>query len=135
MRGSCVGMRLIVPHVTSLQDWVTQHDLSIGRLPTHRPILRHWSESITLHEADAQVAAAIPRLNGSESIISSAKDSLWRLCRRKRTLATDGEIDFGAYTREQLDNAVGRMDRQRYPINYRNLVAEYQRRQVVERQV
>jgi rhomboid protease GluP len=49
-------------------------------------------------------------------------------------LATDGEIDFGAYTREQLDNAVGRMDRYRYPINYRNLVAEYQRRQVAERQ-
>jgi hypothetical protein len=49
-------------------------------------------------------------------------------------LATDGEIDFGAYTREQLDNAVGQMDRSRYPINYRNLVAEYQRRRVAERQ-
>jgi hypothetical protein len=59
---------------------------------------------------------------------------LLRLCRRKKTLATDGEIDFGAYTREQLDNAVSRMDRYRYPINYRNLVAEYQRRRVDERQ-
>jgi rhomboid protease GluP len=49
-------------------------------------------------------------------------------------LATDGEIDFGAYTREQLDNAVSRMDRYRFPINYRNLVAEYQRRRVAERQ-
>jgi hypothetical protein len=44
-------------------------------------------------------------------------------------MATDGEIDFKAYTREQLDSAVTRIDRQRYPINAQNLVTEYQRRQ------
>jgi rhomboid protease GluP len=49
-------------------------------------------------------------------------------------MATDGEIDFRIYTREQLDSAIGRMDRGRYPINYRNLSAEYQRRRVAERQ-
>ena len=43
-------------------------------------------------------------------------------------MATDGEIDFGAYTSEQLENAIGRMDRFSYPVDYRNLVAEYQRR-------
>lgn len=49
-------------------------------------------------------------------------------------MATDGDIDFSAYTREQLDSAVGRMDRVRYPINYRNLTIEYQRRLRAERQ-
>jgi rhomboid protease GluP len=48
-------------------------------------------------------------------------------------MATDGEIDFSAYTREQLDSAVSRMDRYRYPINYKNLSAEYQRRRIAER--
>jgi membrane associated rhomboid family serine protease len=49
-------------------------------------------------------------------------------------MATDGDIDFKAYTREQLDSAVTRIDRQRYPINAQNLIAEYQRRRVAERQ-
>jgi rhomboid protease GluP len=45
----------------------------------------------------------------------------------------DGDIDFSLYTREQLENAVARMDRERYPINFQNLIAEYQRRRVAER--
>jgi membrane associated rhomboid family serine protease len=49
-------------------------------------------------------------------------------------MATDGDIDFKTYTREQLDSAVTRIDRQRYPINARNLIAEYQQRRVAERQ-
>ena len=47
-------------------------------------------------------------------------------------MATDGDIDFSNYTHEQLDAAVGRMDRYRYPINYRNLILEYQRRRLEE---
>lgn len=47
----------------------------------------------------------------------------------------DGDIDFSLYTREQLNNAVARMDRERYPINSRNLIAEYQRRRVEEKKV
>jgi rhomboid protease GluP len=50
-------------------------------------------------------------------------------------MATDGEIDFGVFTRAQLDSAVQRMDRHRYPINYRNLIAEYQRRQIEDAKV
>jgi rhomboid protease GluP len=49
-------------------------------------------------------------------------------------MATDGDIDFKTYTREQLDSAITRIDRQRYPINARNLLAEYQQRRVAERQ-
>jgi hypothetical protein len=49
-------------------------------------------------------------------------------------MATDGDIDFSGYTREQLDNAVARMDHLRYPINSRKLITEYQRRRVAERQ-
>jgi len=49
-------------------------------------------------------------------------------------MATDGDIDFTAYTREQLDSAITRIDRQRYPINAQNLIAEYQQRLVAERQ-
>jgi rhomboid protease GluP len=48
-------------------------------------------------------------------------------------MATDGDIDFTTYTREQLDGAVTRMDRARYPINARKLIDEYQRRQVEEK--
>jgi membrane associated rhomboid family serine protease len=48
-------------------------------------------------------------------------------------MATDGDIDFKAYTREQLDSAVARIDRQRYPINAQNLIAEYQLRRVAEK--
>jgi rhomboid protease GluP len=51
----------------------------------------------------------------------------------KTTMATDGDIDFTTYTREQLDSAVSRMNRERYPINAQNLVAEYQRRQLEEK--
>lgn len=47
-------------------------------------------------------------------------------------MATDGEIDFSKYTREQLDSAVSRMDHERYPINSRNLIEEYQRRKAAE---
>jgi rhomboid protease GluP len=45
-------------------------------------------------------------------------------------MATDGDIDFTTYTREQLDSAITRVDRERYPINARRLIDEYQRRQV-----
>lgn len=48
-------------------------------------------------------------------------------------MATDGEIDFRKYTREQLDSAVSRMDHERFPINSRNLISEYQRRKVEEK--
>jgi hypothetical protein len=49
-------------------------------------------------------------------------------------MATDGEIDFSAHTREQLDSALSRIGRFRYPISYKNLTAEYQRRLIAERQ-
>lgn len=49
-------------------------------------------------------------------------------------MATDGDIDFTTYTREQLDGAVTRIDRERYPINAQRLIAEYQRRRVAESQ-
>jgi rhomboid protease GluP len=49
-------------------------------------------------------------------------------------MATDGDIDFKVYTREQLDSAVTRIDRHRYPINAQNLITEYQRRRVAEGQ-
>jgi hypothetical protein len=52
----------------------------------------------------------------------------------KGNMATDGDIDFRSYTREQLDGAVTRMDHQRYPINSQNLATEYQRRRTAERQ-
>src|SRR5713226_6429550 len=48
-------------------------------------------------------------------------------------MATDGDIDFTTYTREQLDSAVTRMDHARYPINSRNLIDEYQRRKAEEK--
>jgi len=47
-------------------------------------------------------------------------------------MATDGDIDFSTYTREQLDSAITRIDRERYPINARKLIDEYQRRKVEE---
>jgi rhomboid protease GluP len=49
-------------------------------------------------------------------------------------MATDGDIDFSTYTREQLDSAVTRIDHQRYPINSAKLIDEYQRRKVAEKQ-
>ena len=36
----------------------------------------------------------------------------------------DGEIDFRSYTRAQLEDARSRIDRERYPQNYKNLSAE-----------
>src|SRR5580704_1995637 len=48
-------------------------------------------------------------------------------------MATDGDIDFSTYTREQLDSAVARMDHERYPINSRKLIDEYQRRKAEEK--
>jgi hypothetical protein len=47
-------------------------------------------------------------------------------------MATDGDIDFTTYTREQLGGAVTRLDRERYPINARRLIDEYERRRVEE---
>ena len=49
-------------------------------------------------------------------------------------MATDGDIDFKTFTREQLDSAVTRIDRGRYPINAQNLITEYQRRRAEEQQ-
>ena len=49
-------------------------------------------------------------------------------------MATDGDIDFSTYTREQLDSAVTRIDRERYPINAQRLITEYQRRRVAEKE-
>jgi rhomboid protease GluP len=49
-------------------------------------------------------------------------------------MASDGDIDFRLYTREQLDNAVTRIDHDRYPINAQNLTAEYRRRRTAESQ-
>ena len=43
-------------------------------------------------------------------------------------MATDGEIDYRSYTREQLEQVRARMDRQRYPLNYQHLSAEIERR-------
>jgi hypothetical protein len=48
-------------------------------------------------------------------------------------MATDGDIDFTTYTREQLGGAVTRLDRERYPINARRLIDEYERRRVEEK--
>ena len=47
-------------------------------------------------------------------------------------MATDGDIDFTTYTREQLDSAITCIDRESYPINARKLIDEYQRRQAEE---
>src|SRR6059058_745587 len=43
-------------------------------------------------------------------------------------MATDGEIDFRSFTREQLDEALERIDRERFPLNYQALTAEIERR-------
>jgi len=38
----------------------------------------------------------------------------------------DGEADFSKYTQEQLARSLGRIDRDRYPLNYANLLAAQQ---------
>jgi len=43
-------------------------------------------------------------------------------------MGTDGEIDFSSYTLEQLEDALGRIDRSLYPRNYQKLVMELERR-------
>src|SRR5579862_5722202 len=43
-------------------------------------------------------------------------------------MGIDGEIDYGSYTLEQLEDALGRIDRRQYPRNYQNLVQEAERR-------
>jgi hypothetical protein len=35
----------------------------------------------------------------------------------------DGEADFSKYTHEQIARALGRIDREKYPLNYANLLA------------
>ena len=39
-------------------------------------------------------------------------------------MATDGEIDFRSFTREQLDEALERIDREHFPLDYQALTAE-----------
>jgi uncharacterized membrane protein YjgN (DUF898 family) len=45
-------------------------------------------------------------------------------------MATDGDADYIAYTREQLEEAFGRIQRDRFPINYQRLIAEIERRRI-----
>jgi hypothetical protein len=43
---------------------------------------------------------------------------------------TDGENDFRSYTRAQLEAALSRIDRERYPQNYKSLIAELSSRPI-----
>ncbi len=43
----------------------------------------------------------------------------------------DGEIDYSKYSRDDLNEALGRIDKQRYPQNYANLLKESASRPVV----
>jgi uncharacterized membrane protein YjgN (DUF898 family) len=47
-------------------------------------------------------------------------------------MGMDGEIDYRAYTRQQLEDALARIDRTLYPRNYQNLLAELERRRTAE---
>jgi len=43
-------------------------------------------------------------------------------------MAVDGEIDFRGFDRAQLEDALRRIDRTRYPVNYQRALAELERR-------
>ncbi|HYB64251.1 MAG TPA: YjgN family protein [Steroidobacteraceae bacterium] len=47
-------------------------------------------------------------------------------------MGTDGEIDYRRYSRAALEDALQRIDRARYPLNYQRLVAELERRRSEE---
>jgi uncharacterized membrane protein YjgN (DUF898 family) len=47
-------------------------------------------------------------------------------------MATDGEIDYTHYTREQLEDARWRIDRESFPRNYQALMAEVERRRAAD---
>jgi uncharacterized membrane protein YjgN (DUF898 family) len=47
-------------------------------------------------------------------------------------MGMDGEIDYRSYTRQQLEDALARIDRTLYPRNYQNLVAEIERRRAAD---
>jgi uncharacterized membrane protein YjgN (DUF898 family) len=47
-------------------------------------------------------------------------------------MGTDGQIDYSRYTRAQLEDAVSRIDRNLYPLNYQRLLAELERRRAAE---
>jgi uncharacterized membrane protein YjgN (DUF898 family) len=47
-------------------------------------------------------------------------------------MATDGELDYRDYTREQLEDARWRIHRDRFPLNYQALMAEIERRRAQE---
>jgi uncharacterized membrane protein YjgN (DUF898 family) len=48
-------------------------------------------------------------------------------------MAVDGEIDYSAYSRAQLEDAVERIDRRRFPVNYEHLVAELEGRRAADK--
>jgi len=47
-------------------------------------------------------------------------------------MGMDGEIDYTRYSRAALEDALQRIDRAQYPLNYQHLVAELQRHQTAE---
>lgn len=47
-------------------------------------------------------------------------------------MGTDGQIDYSRYTRAQLEDALSRIDRNLYPLNYEHLVGELERRRTDE---
>lgn len=47
-------------------------------------------------------------------------------------MGIDGTVDYSGYTRAQLDDALARIDRTIYPLNYQHLVAELERRRAQE---
>jgi uncharacterized membrane protein YjgN (DUF898 family) len=47
-------------------------------------------------------------------------------------MAQDGETDYSSFSRAQLEEAFERIDRRRFPVNYRRLVAELERRRAAD---
>lgn len=47
-------------------------------------------------------------------------------------MGTDGQIDYSRYTRAQLEDALSRIDRLLYPLNYQHLVAQLERCRAAE---
>ncbi len=49
-------------------------------------------------------------------------------------MATDGEIDYRSFTRAQLEEALARIDRAQFPLNYARLMAALEQRRTAEGQ-